>query len=478
LILRALVPAAGCADRAPKVRAVPSGLGSGNSLTPPELALESRAMKRVLLLLALTWGVVPGVVLGADPEAAGTMTAGQKTTALAAAVSTGEDYTPHLLEYVVDEILALFDVRSSGNTPTHYAISALMLVVALLARRITTRMLFPTLRRLASKTRTTLDDKLLPAMEGPVAAFIMVVGIFGAFRVLKLSEEADRYIGYGSRVAFSLTLLWGLWSALTALLDHAHEVAKARQLGVAAFMPWLKKTLLTVLVVFGTLLTLQSLGFKVGAVLAGLGIGGLAFALAAQDTLANVFGAVVVAIDQPFKIGEVVRIGQNVGFIEDVGIRSTRIRLIDKSLMVIPNKTVAGDTITNLSRFTRRRIDQVISLTYSTTPEQMEAMVEEIRGIITAQPEVDKTGVMVFFRDFAASSLDIWMVYEVPEPDFQKAFRVRQRVNLAIMRAVEARGLSFAFPTQTVHLAGDIAERLAPRSPVVARTGNGAASVN
>jgi MscS family membrane protein len=128
---------------------------------------------------------------------------------------------------------------------------------------------------------------------------------------------------------------------------------------------------------------------------------------------------------------------------------------------VIPNKTVAAETITNLSRFTRRRFEQVIGLTYDTKPEQMDAMVEEIRRIITSQPEVDAPGVMVFFRDFSASSLDIWVVYEVPDPDFQKAMRVKQRINVMIMRAVEARGLSFAFPTQTVHLAGDVAERLA-----------------
>ena len=199
------------------------------------------------------------------------------------------------------------------------------------------------------------------------------------------------------------------------------------------------------------------------AILAGLGIGGLAFALAAQDTIANIFGAIVVAVDQPYKIGEVVRIGTNVGIIEDIGLRSTRIRLIDKSLMVIPNKTVASDTITNLSRFTRRRFEQVIGLTYASRPEQLEEMVATIRGIVQARPEVDRDGVIVFFRDFGASSLDLWLVYEVLDPDFRKAMAVKQEVNLAIMRAVAERGLSFAFPTQTVELTGAALDRLAAR---------------
>src|SRR6185503_18333546 len=116
---------------------------------------------------------------------------------------------------------------------------------------------------------------------------------------------------------------------------------------VAAFMPWIKKTLVSIFVVFGVLMVVQSLGYDVKALLAGLGIGGLAFALAAQDTLANVFGSVVVAVDQPFKIGEVVRIGAFVGGVEDIGLRSTKLRSVDKSLVVIPNKTVASETITN-----------------------------------------------------------------------------------------------------------------------------------
>ena len=104
-----------------------------------------------------------------------------------------------------------------------------------------------------------------------------------------------------------------------------------------------------------------------------------------------------------------------------------------------------------------------MGLTYDTKPEQMEAIVAEIKKIITSQPEVDAAGVHVYFRDLNASSLDIWLVYETPDPDFPKHMAVRQRVNLLIMRAVEARGLSFAFPTQTVHLAGDVAEKLIER---------------
>lgn len=415
--------------------------------------------------LALT----AGALLAADAPAPGTKTQEQLTTEAVAAdrvarAQPTEERQPDFLEHLVDSILGIFDMRSSGNTVAHFAVSGLLLIIALLARKIVTGIVFALLRKVAAKTKTTFDDKLFPSLEAPVAALIMVIGIFAALKVLKLSEAADTYIGNGSRVAFSLTIFWALWRILGALLDHGHDLAKEKHLGVAAFMPWIKKTLMAVLMVMGVLLTIESLGYNVKAILTGLGIGGLAFALAAQDTLANIFGAIVVAIDQPFKIGEFVRIGSNVGGVEDIGLRSTRIRLIDKSLMVIPNKTVAAETITNLSRFTQRRTEQVIGLTYDTTPDQMDAMVEEARRIILAEPEVDPTSVMVFFRDFNASSLDIWVVYVAQDPDFQKYMRLRQRINLAIMRAVEARGLSFAFPTQTIHLAGEAAAGLSTKT--------------
>ncbi|HVZ64088.1 MAG TPA: mechanosensitive ion channel family protein [Lacunisphaera sp.] len=376
------------------------------------------------------------------------------TTAAAAVVAThNQPPAPDFLEHLVDAVLVRFNVPATGNTWAHYGLALLFLAAAILLRRVVTNIIFNQLKRLAAKTKTTLDDKLFPAMEAPVATFIMLFGIFAALKVLKFSEVNDRAIGYGSTVAFSLVLFWGLLRALDALLDHAHEVARERQMGVAAFMPWIKKTLVAVFVVFGVLLIVQSLGYNVTTILQGLGIGGLAFALAAQDTIANLFGSIVVAIDQPFKLGETIKIQGNVGTVEDIGLRSTKLRLVDKSLIVMPNKMVAAESIVNLSRFTGRRAELVLTLTYDTTAAQMEELVAEIRRLLLAEPEIDPTSVNCYFRDLNASSLDIWLTYNSKDADFNKHMLLRQRLNLAFMRAVESRGLSFAFPTQTVHVA-------------------------
>jgi MscS family membrane protein len=433
-------------------------------------------MKRFLSLLLFTLSLAqPAAFAVLQPETAPPPASNAPTTAdaetaanntkAAAALQArrSEPRPPDFLEFLVDSILERFDVRSEKSTTSHFVISGCLLVGALLLRRVVTGLIFGQLRKLASKTKTTLDDKLFTALEAPVATFILLVGIFAALKVLKLDEDPDRYVNYGSTVAFSLVIFWALLRAFGALLDHSEEIARRKQLGIAAFMPWIKKTLVTVFIIFGVLMVVQSLGYDVKALLAGLGIGGLAFALAAQDTLANLFGSIVVAIDQPFKIGEAVKIGANEGTVEDIGLRSTKLRTPGKNLVVIPNKTVASEAIVNNSRFTRRRVEQVLALTYDAKPDQMDALVTEIRGLLTSDPEIDQESVLVFFRDLSASSLDVWIAYETPNPDFGKHMAVKQRMNLALMRLVETSGLSFAFPTQTLHVATPLG--VPPASP-------------
>lgn len=403
------------------------------------------------LLFFATLAVAAAAQEAGSPAAATGPDAATQAAAAIAAGSAPAPVAPDFLEHLVDQLLAAFDIRNSGNTVTHYAIALLITLIAYVLRRVVTTFIFAFFKRLASRTETTLDDKLFPALEGPVKAAIIVLGAVASLKVLKFPPVADHTLGYVYTAAFSLVVFWAFLRAFDTVLDHLQEVAHAKHLGLAPFMPWIKKTLLTVVFIFGVLMIAQSLGADVKAFLAGLGIGGLAFALAAQDTIANIFGSVVVAIDQPFKIGETIRIAGNVGTVEDIGLRSTKLRLVDRSLMVIPNKTVAAEAITNLSRFTARRVEQVFALTYDATPAQLEAIVAEIRRLIDAEPEVNAADTQVWFRDLNTSSLDLWVVYVTKDPDFTKHMALRQRINLAIMRAIEARGLAFAFPTQTVH---------------------------
>jgi MscS family membrane protein len=367
------------------------------------------------------------------------------------------------LERVVDSVLEFFNVDENGNALTHYAVAAFFLLIALLFRRLIPAIVIKRLHRAGGGTKTGLRVRLLPVLETPASVMVSLLGIFCALNALKLSELTRYYIDLTATVSFSLVIFWSVLRGANAVLDHLHRVALDRQLDIAPFMPWIKKALITIFVVFGVLLIAQSLGADVKAFLAGLGLGGLAFALAAQDTIANFFGSVVVALDQPFKIGEAVQIGTISGTVEDIGLRSTKIRKSDMSLVVMPNKTVATESVNNQSRFTQRCVDQAIGLPYDTAPDKITAVVDDIRQIILREEQVAPASVMVCFRSFGVSSLDIWFTYATKYPDFQKFIVLRERINLAIMRAVAARGLALAFPTQTVLLDGQVARQLAEK---------------
>ncbi len=379
----------------------------------------------------------------------------QKKPAVAAA--TG------LIERMVDSVLEFFNVDENGNALTHYGVAAFFLVMTLLFRRVISKFVLTRLRKIGGGSKTGLRLRLLPVLETPAGVFVGLLGIFCALNALKLSELARYYVDLAATVSFSLVIFWGVLLAANALLDHLREVAINRNLDIAPFMPWIKKALITLFVVFGILLIAQSLGADVKAFLAGLGIGGLAFALAAQDTLSNLFGSVVVALDQPFRIGEAVQIGTISGTVEDIGLRSTKIRKGDMSLVVMPNKTVATESVNNQSRFTQRSVDQAIGLPYDTAPEKVTAVLDDIRQIILREEEVAPSSVLVYFRSFGASSLDVWFTYLTKGPDFQKSMALRERINLAIMRAVAARGLALALPAQTVVLDGPVAKQMAEK---------------
>lgn len=357
-----------------------------------------------------------------------------------------------LIEDLVDQALRAADLPAAGNTPTHFAVAGGLVLLALILRVLVAKWIFRLLRRLADRTASDFDNYVIPAIEGSVKSLILLLGVVGALKVLKLPPAAERLLEIGYVILFSLVALVFFLRLATALLDHLQDKASKRGLNVVAFMPWIKRIVLSIIFVFGVLMIAQSLGANVRAFLAGLGIGGLAVALAAQDTLANIFGSIIIAIDQPFRLGEFVQIGSNAGAVEDIGLRSTRLRTAQKNLITIPNKTVAAEPIANLTRFVQRRVEQTIGITYDATPEQMEALVEDIRGIISGEEEVDPGSIMVAFTELAASSLNVWAVYNTRDPDFKKLLKLRQRINVAIMRAVEARGLKFAFPSQSLYV--------------------------
>ncbi|MCC6616523.1 MAG: mechanosensitive ion channel family protein, partial [Anaerolineae bacterium] len=207
-----------------------------------------------------------------------------------------------------------------------------------------------------------------------------------------------------------------------------------------------------IIVAFAVVVIAQQLGYDLGGVLAGLGLGGLAVALAAQDSLANMIAYVAIISDSTYKVGDLIQVEDIEGFIEDINLRSTRVRKRDRSLVLLPNQFMANHPITNWSRLRRRQLRMTIGVTYSTTADQMEALLAALREMLQGHEKVVPETVLVEFVEFGASSLDILALGLVKVVRWEDLQTLKSEINIRIMRMLAEHGLEIAFPTRTVWL--------------------------
>ncbi len=205
--------------------------------------------------------------------------------------------------------------------------------------------------------------------------------------------------------------------------------------------------------VIGMLFILGNLGVNVTSLVAGLGLGGLAVALAAQDTFRNLLGGVTIFADRPFQVGDWVVVGGIEGTVEYVGFRSSRVRTFYNSVVTVPNGRIVDTHVDNMGMRQWRRYKTTLGLDYHTTPDQVQAFVEGIRALIRANPGMRQDFYIIEFTEFAPSSLDIMVYCFIDAPDWNAELRTRHVLNLDIMRLAEELGVEFAFPTQTLHVA-------------------------
>jgi MscS family membrane protein len=211
--------------------------------------------------------------------------------------------------------------------------------------------------------------------------------------------------------------------------------------------------------VIAVIAVVSQLGYPVASLLAGLGIGGLAVALAAQKTLENVLGAFAIGFDQPFREGDFVRVEDVTGTVEDIGLRSTRIRTLDRTVVTIPNGRLADMRLESFAPRDRLRLACTLGIEYGATAAQMRALVAGVEGALRGHPKVWPGGITVRFKELAASSLDIEVAAWFQTSDWAEFLLIRQELLLQFMAIVEGAGCSFAFPTRTVHLAPAAPER-------------------
>ena len=322
---------------------------------------------------------------------------------------------------------------------------------------------------LARQGRYLIDRQRLPglgmilrSLAKPSSMLVFAGGLYLGGSVLNLKvHPAHDLSEFWPKLCQTIAVLaagWGMYRLVDVLEFWLRRwTARTRTQLDDQLVPIVRKAVRVFTVIVALLFIAQNIWhWNIGALLAGLGLGGLAFALAAQDALKNLFGSVTIFADRPFQMGERIKIGEFDGVVEEVGLRSTRIRTLDGHLVTIPNSTVADSPVENIGRrpYIRRVFD--VTVTYDTPPEKVARAVEIIREMLDARKEhfpKDLPG-RVYFRELEAYSLNIVVYYWFTPPNWWEYLAFTHEFNMELLRRFNEEGIEFAFPTQTLYLRG------------------------
>ncbi len=307
--------------------------------------------------------------------------------------------------------------------------------------------------RLLRRWRNELVSALSRFVVGPVRLVTVVLFLSLVRRLLLLSLTVDRMLTALEEILLIIAIAW----MTLRVVESFEEVVRTRALkrGRVTLLPLLpvaRRTAKILIATFAGLAVLHSFGVNVITVLAGLGVGGIAVALAAQKTVENFIGGITLYADQPVRVGEFCRFGATLGTVEEVGLRSTRVRTLDRTVVTIPNAEFSNLQIENFARRERIWYHPTISLRYETTPDQIRYVLVEVRRMLYAHPKVDSASARIRFAGFGSSSLDLEVFSYVNESDYGTYLEIAEDLNLRIMDIVAAAGSSFAFPSQTTYL--------------------------
>lgn len=332
------------------------------------------------------------------------------------------------------------------------ALVAVAAVVSWIATVIIVRLARPVVVRMC----TGWDDRALRLAAGPLRLIIAVTVFSAGTYTLGLAVPVQAFIAALEKALTIVAVTWLLVRVVAVAAHTVEERLVARGQTVAmSIVPLGRRTVQVLVLALATLAVLQNLGINVTGILAGLGIGGLAVALAAQKTVENLFGGVTLIADQPVHVGDFCRFGDKIGTVEEVGLRSTRVRTLDRTVVTIPNAEFAGMQIENFARRDRIWFRTTIGLRYETTPDQLRYVLVELKKLLVAHPKVHPDPARVRFVGFGAYSLDLEIFAYVLTTDINEYLAIQEDLLLRIMDIVAASGAGFAFPSQTIYTGTD-----------------------
>jgi MscS family membrane protein len=338
-----------------------------------------------------------------------------------------------------------------GITYAQLILAVSLFLFILFIRPLLIKTLIMLVRKITTKTKTVYDDRIVVNLEKPLKFTFLTLGLYVLVSLLYLNSKSINLI-LASMAVYSLfwilnAILDGIKGAIYVALakvskDLSHELAK-----------FIIRVIKIVLWVVGASSILTLWGINVTALIASLGIGGLAFALAAKDTAANLFGSIAIMVDKSIKVDDWVKVDSVEGIVEDIGMRTTKIRTFYKSLVAIPNSIVANSNIENFSRRDIRRIKMRIGLTYDTTNEQIELIVKDIKSMLKSHSGIEQSEtLMVNFDNFGDSAQEIFIYTFTNSANWQVYLDIREDINYKISKIVAKHGSGFAFPSQSIYV--------------------------
>ncbi|CAA6798785.1 MAG: Potassium efflux system KefA protein / Small-conductance mechanosensitive channel [uncultured Sulfurovum sp.] len=361
-------------------------------------------------------------------------------------------YVQNLLKELYQRGDAAFLSEHYGSLPLGNIIAAIAsLIIFFTLRKLFATLVIKVLQPLTKRTKNYYDDRILSALKGPLSFVFLTIGFRLFFALLDIDTPfIKKFID--TMVLFNV--FWAIYALVHALRGAVYHFTERFNPALSYEMGNFILTIIRgviLAVALGTIL--QYWGINVAGLVAGLGIGGLAFALAAKDTAANLFGSIALLLDKSIRIGEWIKIGDVEGTVEDIGMRTTKIRAFGKSLITLPNQVIANSPIQNFSRRGVRRIKMTIGLTYNTSSEQMENILTDIKTMLrTHEGIAQKETMLVNFSSFDDSSLGIFIYTFTSTANWAKYMEIKEDVNLKIMKIVEDNKSEFAFPSQSLYV--------------------------
>lgn len=324
------------------------------------------------------------------------------------------------------------------------------IVGSVIVARILYRIFKGRIKKLTEATATEIDDVIVDSIEEPLSVGVVIMGFWLGFSQLEFfgfQEYAEKIFD----ISVVLTVTWLVSRILNSLISHMlTKLGENKQESmVNDLAPILKKTLGFGVWSLGLIMALNNAGYDVGALLAGVGIGGIAMAMAAKDFVANIFGGITVFIDKPFRVGDRVKVSGIDGTVTEIGIRSTRIRTLQGRTVTIPNNQFTNTVVENVTAEPSRKVSVQLGLTYDATPEDIQKALDILKGIVDNHPHTEED-LTVWFSGFGDFSLNVNCTYYINKKGHWA--NTPSEINLSILEEFNSAKLDFAFPTQTVIL--------------------------